>query len=56
MFQWLSSLFMGSTADAALDAAIYSVGLASNGGMHEPKEPAGLQELAEEYKALRARS
>ena len=46
MFSWISSLF----ASAALDAAIHSAGLASTGGMHQPKEPAGLQKLAEESK------
>ncbi len=46
MFNWISNLFAG----AALDAAIYSAGLASTGGMHQMKEPKGLQKLAEESK------
>lgn len=46
MFDWISSLFVG----VALDAAIYSAGLASTGGMHQAKEPEGLQKLAEESK------
>lgn len=48
MFSWLSNLFMGSTADAALEAAIYSVGLASNYGMHQIKVPEALQTLVAE--------
>lgn len=47
MFNWLSSLF----TSMAYDAAIYSAGLASNSGMHQMKEPEGLQKLAEEFKA-----
>ena len=50
MFSWLSNLFMGSTADAALEAAIYSVGLASGAGMHQIKAPEALQALAAEEK------
>lgn len=46
MFNWISSLF----AAAALDMAIYSAGLASGNGMHQMKEPEGLQKLAEESK------
>ena len=46
MFNWISSLFAG----AALDMAIYSAGLASANGMHQMKEPEGLQKLAEESK------
>lgn len=46
MFNWISSLFAG----AALDMAIYSAGLASGNGMHQMKEPEGLQKLAEESK------
>ena len=46
MFDWISNLFAG----AAYDAAIYSAGLASGNGMHQLKEPEGLQELAEETK------
>ena len=42
MFHWISNLFAG----AALDVAIYSAGLASASGMHQMKEPKGLQELA----------
>lgn len=42
MFNWLSNLFAGF----AFDAAINSVGLASSNGMHQMKEPEGLQELA----------
>lgn len=50
MFNWISSLFAG----AALDMAIYSSGLASANGMHQMKEPEGLQELAEESKKAKA--
>ena len=50
MFSWLSNLFMGSTADAALEAAIYSAGLASNCGLHQIKAPDALQALAAEAK------
>ena len=46
MFNWLSNLFAGF----AFDAAINSVGLASSNGMHQMKEPEGLQKLAEESK------
>lgn len=46
MFEWLSNLFMGTTADAALEAAIYSAGLASNAGLHQMEEPEGLQEVS----------
>lgn len=46
MFNWISSLFAG----AALDMAVSSAGLASIGGMHQMKEPEGLQKLAEESK------
>ena len=46
MFNWLSKFFAG----VAFDAAIYSAGVASIGGMHQMKEPEGLQELAEENK------
>ena len=46
MFNWLNSLFAG----AALDAAIYSAGLASGSGLHQMKEPEGLQKLADDYK------
>ncbi len=46
MFNWISNLF----AEAALDAAIYSAGLASGCGLHQMKEPEGLQKLAEETK------
>lgn len=46
MFNWISSLF----AKVALDTAISSAGLASIGGMHQMKEPEGLQKLAEENK------
>ena len=46
MFNWISSFFAG----AALDMAIYSAGLASGNGMHQMKEPEGLQKLAEENK------
>ena len=48
MFSWLTNLFMGSTADAALDAAIYSAGLASTCGLHQMQEPDELQELVRE--------
>ena len=44
MFDWLSSLF----ASMAYDAAIYSAGLASYGGMCQLKEPASLQKAARE--------
>ena len=40
MFNWISSLFAG----AALDMAIYSVGLASGNGMHQMKEPVPSQQ------------
>ena len=43
MFSWISSIFAGF----AFDMAIYSAGLASGGGMHQMKEPAELQKLAE---------
>lgn len=56
MFNWLSNLFMSSTADAAWEMAIYSVDVASGGGMHQLKEPVGLQEIAREYKASRTRA
>ena len=46
MFSWISSLFAG----AALNSAIMSVGLASNGGMHQMEEPEELKELANESK------
>lgn len=46
MFDWISNLLAG----AALGTAIYSAGLASGGGMHQAKEPEGLQKLAEESK------
>lgn len=46
MLDWLSNLFAG----AAFDIAIYSAGLASANGMHQIKEPEGLQKLAEESK------
>ncbi len=49
MFNWISNLFAG----AALDTAIYSAGLASGGGMHQMKEPEGLQELAKESKSCK---
>ncbi len=43
MFDMINTLI----ADAAYDAAIYSVGLASTGGAHQPVEPKMLQDLAE---------
>ena len=46
MFSWLSCFF----ADAAYNAAIYSVDIASRAGMCQPKEPEALQVLAEEYR------
>lgn len=48
MFEWLSSLLTGM----AYDAAIYSAGLASNSGMHQIKEPEGLQDEAKSIKNL----
>ncbi len=51
MLNWLSSLFMNSTADAAFEMAIYSADLASGGGMHQMKEPEALQEIAKAHKA-----
>lgn len=56
MFEWLSGLFLSSTADAAFEAAIYSVDLASNRGMHQIEEPDNLQKIANEYKASRAKA
>lgn len=44
MFSWISSLFAG----AALNSAIISIGLASNGGMHQMKEPEELKEMLSE--------
>ncbi len=49
MFSWLSSLF----TSMAYDAAIYSAGLASNGGMHQMKEPKGLKEEVKKVKNTR---
>ncbi len=46
MFDWILGLF----ADTALDTAIYSADLASSSGLHQMKEPEGLQELAKEIK------
>lgn len=51
MWAWLSNLFMNSTADAAFEAAIYTVDKASCYGMHQMKEPNNLKKIAEEYKA-----
>ena len=50
MFDWLTNLLLGSTSDAALESALYSAGLASTNGLHQEKEPEGLQELAQELK------
>lgn len=44
MFDWLCSFF----ASAAFDAALYSAGLASTGGMHQMKEPEAIQKYVEE--------
>lgn len=52
MWAWLSNLFMNSTADAALEMALYSVDKASGFGMYQMKEPNNLKKIAEEYKAL----
>lgn len=38
------------TADAALEAALASVGYASYGGLHQPKEPEMLKKYAEDRK------
>lgn len=46
MFSWLSSLL----ASTAYDAAIYSAGLASHGGMCQIKEPDNLQQVVKEHK------
>lgn len=46
MFEMIKNLF----AKAAFSMSIYSAGLASGGGMHQMKEPNGLQKLAEESK------
>lgn len=43
MFNWLRNLFMSSTADTALEAAIYSIGTASSYGMHQMKAPKELE-------------
>lgn len=43
MLNWLSSMF----ASLAYDAAIYSAGLASHGGMCQTKEPDILRQEAE---------
>lgn len=51
MLNWLSSLFMNSTSDAAFEAAVYSADLASIGGMHQMKEPEAMQEIAKAHKA-----
>ncbi len=49
MINWIVNLFAG----AAFDAAIYSAGVASAGGMNQMKEPKDLQKLAEEIKKSR---
>ena len=41
MFSWLTNLFMSSSAEA-----IYSVGLASGGGMHQMKAPEAVEKMA----------
>ena len=46
MFEWISEVI----ANAAYDAAINSVGVASANGLYQMEEPAGLQELAKETK------
>lgn len=46
MFSWLTNLFMSSSAEAALETAIYSVGLASGGGMHQMKAPEAVEKMA----------
>lgn len=38
---------LSATADAALEAALVSVGLASYGGAYQPKEPELLRKYAE---------
>ena len=38
---------LSSTADAAIEALIASVGLASMGGAYQPEEPADLKKVAE---------
>lgn len=38
---------LSMTADAALEAALASVGLASYGGTHQPEEPEMLRKYAE---------
>lgn len=50
MFNWISGLFAG----LAYDAAIFSAGKASAGGMNQMKEPETLQSLAEESKNLKS--
>ncbi|MDD6485175.1 MAG: cyclic lactone autoinducer peptide [Clostridiales bacterium] len=50
MFNWICGLFMSTTADAALEVAIYSAGLASTSGMHQPEEPENLQAVARKYR------
>lgn len=46
MFDWLSALLV----DTAYDAAINSVGLASNNGMYQMEEPESLLNLVNEEK------
>mgnify|MGYP004508823555 FL=1 len=46
MFDWLSNLLV----DTAYDAAINSVGLASNNGMYQMEEPEILLNLVNEEK------
>ena len=46
MFDWLSALLV----DTAYDAAINSVGLASNNGMYQMEEPEILLNFAKEEK------
>lgn len=42
-----SKKFLSMTAEAALEAALASVGVASYGGTYQPKEPKMLVEYAE---------
>ena len=49
----LSKKIMSMTAEAALEAALASVGLASFGGTHQPKEPEMLIKYAEKHTKIR---
>ena len=46
MLNWISNIITG----AAFEAAIYSAGVASTAGMHQPEEPESLKKAVEERK------